>query len=53
MNHGISGEPSFQETEAGLYNVQFEFSMSGAWEVQLDIDAEPGQDQVVTDIEVQ
>ena len=53
MDHGISDEPSFQETEIGLYNVQFAFSMSGAWEVQIAIDAEPGQDQVNVQVEVQ
>ena len=53
MDHGIAEEPSSQETEAGLYNIQFEFSMSGVWEVQIDIDADLGSEQVVIPIEVQ
>ena len=53
MDHGISGQPIFAETDVGLYNSQFEFSMSGTWEVTFELDSDLGQATFVTSIEVQ
>jgi len=52
-DHGIQGDPVIQETGDGEYEVSFAFSMSGQWDVTIDVDASQGTDQCVASFDVQ
>ena len=48
MDHGIGVAPQVMEMSMeGMYQATWEYSMSGRWEVTIDIEAEPGNDSVV------
>ena len=52
-NHGIPQDVTVSEAGAGAYEATFAFSMPGSWELQLDLDGEPGQDTARYEVEVQ
>jgi hypothetical protein len=51
--HGISDPPSVRELGNGTYQASWAFSMPGAWELTIDVQAEPGSDTAVVRYDVQ
>ncbi len=52
MGHGIAGTPEVSESDGGEYDTMFTFSMSGYWEIDVMIHADPGTDHAVFAYEV-
>ncbi len=53
MGHGIPDDPVIDEGEEGVYTATWTFSMAGAWELDLEIDAAAGVDGVTLSYDVQ
>jgi hypothetical protein len=51
--HGLSGEPVIVPVSTGIVEASWTFSMSGYWEITLDVDGPAGTDTAVTGWEVQ
>lgn len=52
MGHGIADAPVLTELGGGRYEATFTFNMSGAWELQLALDAHLGADTLTVAYEV-
>ena len=51
--HGISGEPSIESTETGVFQLGWTFSMPGYWEFTFELDGPAGPDVAVAAWDVQ
>jgi hypothetical protein len=51
--HGVGAAPRVTELGDGAYEADFAWSMPGAWEVTIDIEADGGPDTAVVAVEVE
>ena len=53
MGHGIDTPPTVTEGDMGMYTAAWTFSMSGLWELDIEIDGSEGTDMVTVSYEVE